>query len=399
MSAALIARNDDLRRLDEEGFALEFRDGFLLVHNVPYVRTDRQLARGVLVTALALSASGETVRPISDHTLHFIGSTPCHRDGSPLNAVINSSERKELAPGLIVAHRFSSKPGDGQPYVDNYEKITAYERHLGGAARSIDPTANARTGAKVAPMPSDSPFAIPDTASSRYEIGDITAKLNLGRVAIIGLGGTGAHGLDHLTKTPVRRIDLYDGAQVLNHTLFRAPGAPVPEFLEGFPAKVDYYAKVYSRMHQGIVPHPQYVTADNIDQLAGTDFAFVCVDKGSARRVIAAGLQRLQIPFIDTGIGMDREGTSLDGVARVTFVPPTMPWSEVEKLLPFGDDQEEDDGVYKAAIQAGDLNALNATLAVMRFKRWLGYYRDSRGETSSAYMVEGNLIANRDIAG
>jgi hypothetical protein len=397
MSDALIAHNEDLRRLAEEGFTLEVRGGYLIVHNVPFVTTKKTLDRGMLVSSLVLDAAGNTCRPVQDHTMHFAGNLPCHRNGEPLNSIIHGSGRNPLLPDLIVDHYFSSKPEADRKYEDYYEKVTTYEHHLGGAARSIDPTANGRSGGKSSAVSIESPFAIPDTAFARYRIADITSKLELNRVAIVGLGGTGSHVLDLLAKTPIRRIELHDGGQSLNHTLFRAPGAPVPDFLDGFPTKVEYYSKVYSRMHRGVVPHPKHITNDNIDQLAGFQFAFVCVDKGFVRRFIAEGLQRLGVPFIDTGIGMDREGNFLDGVARVTLIEPHFPWQQVESLLPFGDDDEDQNDIYKAAIQAGDLNALNANLAVMRFKRWCGFYRDSRCETTSSYMVEGNLIANREL--
>lgn len=394
MSVDLIARNNDLQRLIDEGFSLEIRGGYLLVHNVPYVRTDGLLDRGILVTSLALTPTGETVNPISDHTMYLAGGMPCHRDGKPLKAIVNNSTQKQLLTDLVANHYLSSKPEGGQPYADNYDKVTAYERHLAGAARSVDPTANARSGHAVNSASVDHPFSIPDTAASRYQIGDIAAKLKLDRVKIIGLGGTGAHVLDLLAKCPIQRIDLYDGKQLFNHTLFRAPGAPVPEFLKNFPLKVDYYASVYGRLHNGIVAHGEHVTVENIDHLHDADFVFVCVDKGSARRAIAEGLHRLGVPFIDTGIGMGRDESSLDGVSRVTFIEPEMSWEEIERLLPFGDDDNLDE-VYGAAIQAGDLNSLNAVLAVFRFKRWLSYYRDSIGETNSSFMLEGNLMANR----
>lgn len=166
------------------------------------------------------------------------------------------------------------------------------------------------------------------------------------------------------------------------------------ELLKQFPFKVNYYAQVYSRMHRGITPHPVRVTSGNIDDLAGFDFVFVCVDKGSSRREITEGLLRLGIPFVDTGIGVGLEGDSLDGCARATFIRPGTDWAEVAKLLPFGDDTEEDD-IYRTDIQIAAVNSLNAIMAVMRWKRWMGYFRDERDEVNSVYMIEGNNISNR----
>jgi hypothetical protein len=398
MSAALISRSPDLRRLDEEGFELEIRAGFLLVHAVPYVKRDGTLARGMLVCPLTLDATGETTVPPADHTVYFSGAIPCHRDGSPLVSIINNSEHRDLGNGIAIDHYFSSKPEGTGRYENFYDKIVVYEGHLGRPARSHDPAANARTGRKVAPTEQDEPFCFPDTATARYGVGAVSRKLALGRLAIIGLGGTGAYVLDLVAKTPVSEIHLYDGDQFLNHNVFRAPGAPEVAAMKDFPAKVGYFAALYSRLHRGIVPHPVRVTAANVDQLAGLGFAFVCVDSGSARRAIAEGLHRLGIPFVDTGIGvgLDADENELDGCARVTFIPAGCDWALVERLLPFGDeDDENDDDVYDKGIQIADLNALNATMAVLRWKRWAGFYRDARGEMNSAYMVEGNMMSNR----
>jgi hypothetical protein len=395
MSDALISRSGDLKRLDEEGFELEVRGGFLLVHAIPYVKTDQTLARGILVCELTLNPSGECTVAPKDHTLYFAGDTPCHRDGSPLLAIIHNSNRADLGDGIAVEHYFSSKPEGTGRYDNFYDKIVAYEGHLGRPARSHDPSANARTGQKLSAPADAGPFRIPDTASARYGLGAVNRKLAVGKVAIVGLGGTGSYVLDLISKTPIREIHLYDGDQFLNHNVFRAPGAPEPGAAKDFPSKVDYFAAVYSRLHRGIIAHKVRVTAENVDELAGFNFVFICVDKGSARRAIAVGLHRLNVPFIDTGIGVGLEDDQLDGCTRVSFMPAGAEWAMAEKFLPFGDDDEGDEDVYNKGIQIADLNALNATLAVLRWKRSVGFYRDLRGELNSAYMVEGNMLTNR----
>lgn len=392
MSAALISRSPDLQRLVDEGFELEIREGFLLVHNVPYVTAEKRLARGTLVCALPIDPTSQFAAAPTDHTMWFIGSLPCNRDGTPMASIIHSSGRNTQGPGIEVDHYFSSKPEGTGRYVDFYEKVVTYERHLGGAARTLDRSANARTFGKVASAEEGSPFAISDSASARYGIGVVNRKLK-GRIAIIGLGGTGAYALDLIVNTRVAEIHLYDGDQLLNHNLFRSPGAPEPELLKDFPNKVDYYAAVYARMHRGVKAHPVRVTSANVDELAGFDFVFVCVDKGSSRREIAEGLVRLQVPFVDTGIGLGLVDDMLDGCARATLIAPGTPWEEVERLLPFGDDDEDD--VYGTDIQIAEVNSLNGALAVFRWKRWATFYRDERGERNAVYMIEGNSITNR----
>jgi len=393
MSAALISLDPYLKRLGDEGFEIEVANTNLVVRSIPYVASDGTLARGVLTCALSIdAATGLTSTPQTDHTMYFAGGTPCHRDGSPMSNIIHNSAKQRCGE-LDVDHYLSSKPEVTHRYENLYDKVVAYERLIGGAARSLDNTANARTYARGMVVNDDSPFAIPDSASARYRIGKVNRKL-MGRVAIIGLGGTGSYLLDLLAKTWVTEIHLYDGDQLLNHNLFRSPGSPEPTLLKEFPMKVNYYAQTYARIHAGITPHPVRVMQDNVDELDGFDFVFVCVDKGSSRRAIAQGLHRLGIPFVDTGIGVGLEENCLDGCARATFIRPEMAWDDVERLLPFGDDAEGDD-LYRTDIQIAAVNSLNAVMAVMRWKRWANYFRDERDEVNSVYMIEGNNISNR----
>jgi hypothetical protein len=395
MSAALTSLDPHLKRLVDEGFEIEVCNSHLIVRNIPYVKRDRTLARGALTCALSLDGAGLTAMPQSDHTMYFAGETPCHRNGDAMRNIINNSNPQTFG-GMEVDHYLSSKPEVTHRYENIYDKVVAYEGLIGGAARSLDKSANARTHAKGMVANDDSPFAIPDSASARYRIGGVNRKL-MGRVAIIGLGGTGSFLLDLLAKTWVTEIRLYDGDQLLNHNLFRSPGAPDTELLKGFPFKVDYYAQVYSRMHTGITPHRKRVTSGNVDELADFDFVFVCVDKGSSRREIAEGLVRLGVPFVDTGIGVGLEEGAMDGCARATFIRPGTPWADVQKLLPFGDDSEEDD-LYRTDIQIAAINSLNAILAILRWQRWVNYFRDERNEVNSVYMIEGNNISNRSAA-
>ena len=54
-------------------------------------------------------------------------------------------------------------------------------------------------------------FAYHDMATTRSGIGAATSKLLANRIAIIGIGGTGAYILDLLAKVPIREIHIYDG--------------------------------------------------------------------------------------------------------------------------------------------------------------------------------------------
>ena len=61
--------------------------------------------------------------------------------------------------------------------------------------------------------------------------------------------------------------------------------------------------------------------------------------------------------------------------------------------LSFGDDIPQE---YGTNIQIADLNALNAALAVIRWKKHLGFYSDLEHEHHSTYQIDGNEITNED---
>ena len=100
-------------------------------------------------------------------------------------------------------------------------------------------------------------------------------------------------------------------------------------------------------------------------------------------------------PFIDVGMGLYVAGTSLGGILRVTTSTPghrDHVWSK--NRIPFAVDAERNE--YSQNIQIADLNALNAVLAVMRWKRLRGFYLDQEQEHFSTYTIGGNTIFNED---
>ncbi|WP_318024221.1 ThiF family adenylyltransferase [Dyella japonica] len=134
----------------------------------------------------------------------------------------------------------------------------------------------------------ESAFAYKDTASTRAHIGVPTGRLKSRRIAIVGLGGTGAYVLDLVARTPVAKIDLWDGDVLQQHNVFRYPGAAPIETLQATPTKVGYLAGVYQAMRRHIVPHAEMITADNAHLLRDFDYVFACVDRADARRLRAA---------------------------------------------------------------------------------------------------------------
>lgn len=391
MSPALISRSPDLRRLREEGFELTIRDGFLVVDHIPYVNREAKVCLGKLVSSLSM-AGDVTARP-DTHVADFAGEAPCDRSGRELTRIMAGTQRREIAPGLFVDHMFSSKPPAG--YADYYEKIVTYAQILGAPALAIDQTATARTYAAPVEEDSRSPFRYEETASGRAGIGVATEKLALPRIAIVGLGGTGAYILDLVAKTPVAEIHLFDADRFLTHNAFRAPGAATLEELRATPNKAIYLMEHYAQMRNGIHAHPCHIDETNVEMLAGMQFVFLALDDGAAKRTIVERLEEWGTSFIDVGIGVYETEGSLGGQVRVTASAEGQRAHVHEKgRIPFGPGDPEN--LYRQNIQIADLNCLNAALAVIKWKKMCGYYLDFEREGFSIYEIDGNSVLNED---
>ena len=206
MSQQLIDRNPDLKRLRDEGFAIEVRSSFLILHRIPYVNETGGVEWGQLVSPLHMS--GDTVLVPDNHVAHFKGGQPCHKDGRPIQQIMHAVGANQLDKDLVVDRSFSNKPPEG--YRDYHHKMSTYADIISGPAFSIDPINNPRQYIAIKTDDEQSIFHYHDTASSRAGIKALTRKLEYNRIALIGLGGTGSYILDLVAKTPVKQIDLYD---------------------------------------------------------------------------------------------------------------------------------------------------------------------------------------------
>src|SRR5579885_2739773 len=108
MSQQLINHSQDLSRLRDDGYEVEVRSGYLLVHHIPYVNSSRQVAFGILVSELTLSSNNQTARP-SSHVIYFQGEHPCDRNGAIIAAISHSMPNQTLFPGFVANYSFSNK--------------------------------------------------------------------------------------------------------------------------------------------------------------------------------------------------------------------------------------------------------------------------------------------------
>lgn len=393
MSRRLISRSADLQKLVEDGYHLEiWRGTFLLVRGIPYRTPLGQVRSGTLVSQLEL-ANDVTVKP-EQHVAYFVADeTPSEVDGTPIKHMIGAFPQ-QLADGLVVTHTYSSKPPTG--YADYRHKISHYAALFVGPARAADPFATAQVYPLISDAEDETVFLYADTAASRAGIDVINDRLKPYRIGIVGLGGTGSYILDLVAKTPVREIHLFDGDRFIQHNAFRAPGGHAGDDIAAVPQKVAHWGRVYGRLRRGIVEHDGAIDESNVHALRVLDFVFLTVDNGAARRLIVTRLEEYQVPFVDVGMGVYEVDGALGGLVRTTTSTPEERQHVHDKnRIPFGGGGADD---YSLNIQIADLNALNATLAVIRWKKLVGYYGDQEREHHSLYQIGGNNIINEDLA-
>ncbi|MBK6627137.1 MAG: ThiF family adenylyltransferase [Flavobacteriales bacterium] len=389
MSHALISRSADLKRLRDEGYAIEILSGHLVVHDIPYVNARRELAQGKFVCPLNLQ--GDRTGPPPDHVMWFVGEHPCDRDGNIITAIQHSAHSARLSDEVVTSFSFSNKPQGGYP--NYYEKVVTYTRIITAPARSIVPGATAQTFRVMVDGEENSVFNYIETNSSRAGITELTARFDGLRIGIIGVGGTGSYILDQVAKTPVAEIRLFDDDDFLQHNAFRSPGAATKAELEARPKKVDHQYAAYSKMHRGIKPHAVRITEDNLGLLDGLDYVFICIDSNSAKAVILSHLIEPGIPFIDCGLGVNVSHGELIGQVRVTVGTPSFH----EHLANRIGKADSDDDEYATNIQIADLNMLNASLAVIKWKQLCSFYQDQKQAHHVEYVISTGQITREEV--
>lgn len=377
-----ILTSPDIVRLIKGGYSVRVTDKYLVVSDIPYLAGDGSVrTNGMIASALDFDQEGRAKRP-HDHTVNFFGDElPCNATGQILD--IRAGNGSFVIDGHKALACCSRRKNDGD-YVDFFEKMTSYIAFIIAEVRKVDASATARLKRAPIDETGTSVFAYGDSATARNGTGDLVAKLEGGKVAIVGLGGTGGYVLDFVAKTPVSEIWLFDGDGFYAHNAFRAPGAAPQESFE--KPKSEYFASVYSTMHKGVQSHAEYLEEGNLSLLDGVDFVFLCLDEPKAKGPIIRHLQAKGIPFVDAGMDITRcEGGMLGGAVRTTFCSA----DEEGRLTAqkyIGTEGVASENMYDANIQIAELNALNAALAVIRWKRSCGYYGPSDRKRGVSYV-------------
>ena len=388
MLQKLINHNSDLKRLKQEGYDIRIFESYLIVSKVPYINQNKEIKFGTFISELTLA--GENTTQPSTHTIFFSGEKPYNITGQPIDIICSESLSKEIGD-VQIQYEFSHKPEGG--YKDYFEKIETYVKIISHPAQSINPSVTAKRNHSVLSQDSDNDvFFYLDTNSSRAGIDELSKKMKSQKIAIVGLGGTGSYVLDLISKTPVQEIHLFDGDDLLSHNAFRTPGAIPKEQLNKKPKKVIHLKNVYSEMHKNIYHHEFNIDDSNINHLFDMHFVFICIDKSAIKKTLFDFLIKNKIAFIDTGIGVIKNNNSLAGHIRVNLCSP----KHTTRLLQNISLSEEKNDDYSSNIQIAELNALNASLAIIKWKKTLNFYSDYEKEYTSIYTINTQSLVSEE---
>ena len=368
MSGSPLVRNsDDLLRLVNDGYTVRIVHGYLVIDDIPYVDATQTVEWGSFLCPLDLGGE-QTAKP-SNHVMAFVGSAPCNKDGgeiSPGFANPGLTYNWTAGPELTPSIGFSQKPRP-EGYVDFHEKVTTYAAMLIGPAQAVDRDVTPLQGKPFTTDEGDGVFVYLDTFSSRAGITTRSKRLELAKVVIVGLGGTGAYILDLLAKTPICNIHLYDGDVFSTHNAFRAPGAAALDVLNARMKKVDYYARRRTQ------PCGATFIRTRLTQLRPTSRR--CVMRTSSSwpwtldRTSRSSSARSSPPVSRSSTPESVLSEDAEGIAGQVRVTTALPDAN-EHVVRGGliSIVAGDAGEYDTNLQVAELNMAAAFMAVVRFK-------------------------------
>jgi hypothetical protein len=146
-------------------------------------------------------------------------------------------------------------------------------------------------------------------------------------------------------------------------------------------------------MHRGIVPHRYVIDETNVDELKAMTFVFLCMEGGKAKKAIVETLEAAGIPFVDVGMGLYAKQGMVGGILRSVLSLPDKREAARKRISLVADDHEN---AYDKNIQIADLNAINACLAVIAWKKALGFYFNAGDERFVSYTIGSSLWVKGD---
>ena len=178
MFQELVNHNEDIRRLVEKGYAVDFDSNYLIVRDIPYLDDKLELRSGAFVANLVAIDKKRFVQ--DDHQVFFAGEHPCGLDGKSIPNLGGGPcglPLSDAAADIPVQRQFSNKPKVTQAFADFFEKIESYAAIISGPAihlHGVNPFTFRAPKSQV----STSVFKFHDTMTSRAEISDCKRRRN-----------------------------------------------------------------------------------------------------------------------------------------------------------------------------------------------------------------------------
>ena len=395
-----MSRKDRLSAFGEQaGFTVRVESDVVLAVRVPCL-----LADGVVGTCTIEKSYDPASGKPSDRiggAIHAVRITAdeehdgrvYHADGNPIESYIDG-DRKTWS-NISIRKGSQDSPEED---VSASDLIHRYAKQIVGAVAAAGYS-------ETASLAMRGPFKIPNTFEARAAIGPVQDRIRDQRIAIIGLGGTGAYVLDLVAKTPVMEIHLLDTDDVNWHNFMRAPGAPTAEEIEsrhkGRLRKVDYYHSKYASLREGIHPHAVRVdsqsTFGEFLSVHPIDYAFVCIDQltdGDSPRqdVVYCALSAAAVPFIDSGVSITLDDRTVRGaVTTSAYGAGSVAWKDA---IPNARVEGNVPGYRN--VQLPEVNALAASLAVMEWRRRTEQYVSESASFLHRFRLETPRIVTAD---
>ena len=373
-----MSRRDLLRAFaGQEGFAVTEGSDVVAAVGVPCLLVDETVGFCTIEKSFD-AASGQPTKVIG-RAVHGVRVTldaardglVYKADGEPIGNHLGGDGEKWSE--ISMKKGSSAHPEDD---ASAYDVVHRYAKQIVGAV-------SAAGYSETAFLARRGPFKIPNTFEARAAVGPVQERIRDQRIAVIGLGGSGAFVLDLMVKTPVAEIYLLDPDDVDWHNFMRAPGAPTCTEIEAQrkerPRKVDYYRAKYASLREGIHAHAVGVESPamfaEFVAVHPVDFAFVSIDQKEdcewpRQDAVYEALSEAGIPFIDSGVSITVEDRTVTGaVTTSAYGAGSATWKEG---IPNAKMEGNAPGYRN--VQLPEVNALAAALAVMEWRRQTGQY-------------------------
>lgn len=375
--------------LKEKGIIAKWVNNYLVIANVPYVNKEKIIKNGVLIDTKV--HSNMPLNNGNGHIMHFSGEFPCNIEGKELEGIRLGVEKIKICEGLITDFTFSTKVR-GVGYNNYVDKIVNYYRIISSQANALGSIE--KHDFEYVEDKHITSLQYEDMNSSRANIRHVSKKLYNQKIAIVGVGGTGSFILDHLSKCDVSSIHIIDDDILKIHNAFRIPGAVKESVFSENILKVNYLQNVYNVINKNIKILPEKISEINVNILDDMDMIFVCIDGGKLKEYLINYLIEKGLKFIDTGIGIECVDSKLIG-SIVNVYADEKYNSHVIKHITLNSDGFNE---YNSNIQISEINALAASLAVIKWKQSIGFYADYYDKNTLKFNIEiGDMINDKKI--